>query len=261
VRMQNIYIRKENDSYGSLVVFHDLTTERQIDQMKTEMINVIVHELRNPLNSIMGFTSLMIDDPGLGEEERLHFLQIVHESSHNLNQLINRFLEIQRLELGKVNYPKQMTDLKLMLEFLVESQQPVAMKKAITFNVSIAPSLPEIYVSATLMREAYLNLISNAIKYGDENRSIDIELFLRDSSMIFMITDHGYGISAEDQKKLFTKFFRVMSNAKAAEQVGTGLGLAHVKSIVAFHQGTIQLESNPDIGCKFTLIIPIQNQA
>jgi signal transduction histidine kinase len=260
IRLQNVSIAKSEEPYGSLLILHDLSTERQIDQMKSDMINVIVHELRNPLTSIKGFTSLMLEDPDISLEERKQFLNIIHESANSLNHLINRFLDIQRLESGRVNYPMVMVDLGHLLRTVVDAQKPMAIQRSLTFNVDIDPHLPQTIVSPELLREAFLNLISNAMKYGDKNRSIDIRLHGKDAVIDFSITDHGYGISAEDQQKLFTKFYRVTSNPKAHGQVGTGLGLAHVKSIAEYHQGSVMLESTPEIGCTFTVIIPVKTE-
>jgi signal transduction histidine kinase/HAMP domain-containing protein len=255
-RLHDVAIHKDNDDLGSMLIFHDLTNEREIDQMKTDMINVVVHELRNPLSSIMGFASLMLEDEQQKPEERTEFLKIILSSSQNLNMLINRFLDIQRLESGKVNFSKELTNLSPIIRSLIESQKPQLMKKSLSINFVEDDALPAVAVAPELINEAFLNLISNAVKYGDSHRSIDIALTGSGGNVIFSITDHGYGISPEDQTKLFTKFFRATSNRKAAEQGGTGLGLAHVKEIVAYHNGSIRLESTPEIGCRFTVTIP-----
>lgn len=254
-RLHDVSIRKELEELGSMLIFHDLTNEREMDRMKSDMINIIVHELRNPLSSIMGFASLLLDDHSITPEERTEFLKIILSSGHDLNALVNRFLDIQRLESGKVNFTMEPIDLTAMLRSLVESQKPELLKKSLTVNLSGAQPVTVTAVPE-LMHEAFLNLISNAVKYGDPHRHIDIVLTDSGENVIFSITDHGYGISPQDQAKVFTKFFRVNSNQKAAEQTGTGLGLAYVKEIIAYHNGTIRLESSPEIGCKFTVTIP-----
>jgi signal transduction histidine kinase len=106
------------------------------------------------------------------------------------------------------------------------------------------------------MMEAIQNLMTNAIKYGGENRTIEMELHADADTVRFSITDYGYGIPPEAQSKLFTKFYRV-PNQKSKE-IGTGLGLAYVKEIVTRHGGTISLDSNPQIGCCFTITLPIK---
>jgi signal transduction histidine kinase len=238
-------------------VLHDLTNERMIDRMKTEMMNFIVHELRNPLNSIMGFSSFMIEEPDMAVDERSEYARIIQESSRTMNQLVNRFLDVQRLESHKVDYHKENTDLVAVAKLVCDSQKPQVLAKSIQLQFTAEENIPSTIVAPDLMREAFLNLVSNAVKYGDENRTIDVEMKRQNDSILFIITDHGYGISIEDQEKLFSKFFRVTSNKKAAGQLGTGLGLAHVKEVMKIHNGNVTLESNNSIGCRFTLTIPI----
>ena len=108
-----------------------------------------------------------------------------------------------------------------------------------------------------LIHDAVSNLLSNAIKYGDPGRTVEVVLSRKDNAILLTVTDHGYGIPAEAQEKLFSKFYRVTTNEKVKSQVGTGLGLAYVKEIAAYHDGSVSLESNPEIGCTFTLTIPI----
>ena len=110
--------------------------------------------------------------------------------------------------------------------------------------------------SKDLLFDAIQNLVSNAIKYGDADRTIEIELQENEDSLAVSVIDHGYGISMEDQKKVFEKFFRVRSNIKSAREKGTGLGLAYVQEIVKKHKGEIELESNEEIGSRFTIVLP-----
>ncbi len=256
-RLHDVTIARGEENLGSLIVLHDLTNERMIDRMKAEMMNFIVHELRNPLNSIMGFSSFMIDEPEMAFDERSEYVRIIQESSRTMNQLVNRFLDVQRLESRTVDYHKENTDLVAIAKLVCDSQKPQLLTKSLQLEFRAEENIPSTIVAPDLMREAFLNLVSNAVKYGDENRAIDVEMKRRGDSILFIITDHGYGISIEDQEKLFSKFFRVTSNKKAAVQLGTGLGLAHVKEVMKFHKGDVALESNNAIGCRFTLTIPI----
>ena len=256
-RLHDVTIERGSEKLGSLIVLHDLTNDRMIDKMKSEMMNFIVHELRNPLNSIMGFSSFMAEEPEMGIEERMEYLKIIQESSKTMNHLVNRFLDVQRLESRTIEYHQEPADLVKIARTVCESQKPQLAAKSLVLRFTAEEHLPETTVAPDLMREAFLNLVSNAIKYGDENRTIDVEMKRQDEHILFIITDHGYGISAEDQQKLFSKFFRVTSNKKAATQIGTGLGLAHVKEVMTFHKGNVTLDSNSEIGCRFTLSIPI----
>jgi signal transduction histidine kinase len=255
-RVNDLSIVRNGQNLGSLLIFHDLTNERMIDKMKTDMINVVVHELRNPVGSIMGFAEILLNDKTVTEAERKEFLELVLTSSKNLSSLINRFLDVSRLESRKIEYPKVLTDIAGIANSVAVTQKPQLMKKSLTAELEIKGEIPEVVVSPDLFREAISNLLSNAIKYGGPDRTIHMSLSIEDQDVAFSIIDHGYGIPPEAQQKLFTKFFRV-HNPKASEEIGTGLGLAYVKEIAVYHNGSISLESNAEIGCKFTIKFPI----
>ena len=255
--LQDIGLRTGDHDFGSMLLLHDLTEDRKLDKIKMDMINVIVHELRNPLSSVIGFISLILEFSDFTIEEIREHLKMAYEASTELNQLIDRFLNVQRLESGRVQFRKEHVDTVGMVQQLINAQKPKLLQKSIEIMYIPQPDMPTVYGAPELLHDAFLNLISNAIKYGDENRTIDIVLRAEPDMMYFVITDHGYGIAPEEQANLFKKFYRVQSNIKAYQQVGTGLGLAHVKEVASYHSGTIALESTPEIGCRFTLSIPL----
>ena len=254
-RVNDLSINRSGENLGSLLIFHDLTNERLIDKMKTDMINVVVHELRNPVGSIMGFSELLLNSQNITEDERKEFTGIILSSSQNLINLINRFLDISRLESHRIESPKIPIDIVSIVQKIIDIQKPQLLKKSLTVKFEVEDQIPEVVVSPDLFREAVSNLFSNAIKYGGTGRTINISLKLVNEQLVFSILDHGYGIPPAAQEKLFKKFFRAHS-VKSAGEVGTGLGLAYVKEIVAYHGGTITMESNDEIGCKFTITIP-----
>ena len=254
-RVNDLSIIRSGENLGSLLIFHDQTHERLIDKMKTDMINIVVHELRNPVGSIMGFAEILLHDPNVTPEEQKEFHQMMYDSSLNLNNLINRFLDVSRLESRQIEYPKILTNITAIVKAVVDTQKPQLMKKSLTTELEIQWDIPEVVVSPDLFREAISNLLSNAVKYGGPDRIINLSLSMKDKNIIFSIVDHGYGIPPEAHQKLFTKFFRI-NNPNVPSEIGTGLGLAYVKEIVSYHNGTIKLESNADIGCKFTITIP-----
>ncbi|HOV98099.1 MAG TPA: ATP-binding protein [Bacteroidota bacterium] len=258
-RLNDSIISRDAHPLGSLLILHDLTNDRIIDKMKSEMMNVIVHEMRSPVGSIVGFAELLSHDEDVTPEERREFLQYILQGGNHLLALINRFLDISRLESRSVEYPKAPTDIVALVQSVIEMLEPQLRGKNLTVEVEIRGAIPYATVVPDLIREAVMNLVTNAIKYGDQNRSILVQLSFENGAIIFSITDHGYGIPLEAQEKLFTKFYRVRSNKKGTEEVGTGLGLAYVKEIVTYHGGTISLESNSEIGCKFTISLPVES--
>ncbi|MCX7984067.1 MAG: ATP-binding protein [Bacteroidetes bacterium] len=255
-RVSDSTLLRGNASLGSLLILHDLTNDRLVDKMKSDMMNIVVHELRNPVGSIIGFAHLMVQQEDISNEEKREYLGYILESGNRLLNLINRFLDISRLESRRIEYPKVHTDVSTLVRRVVESQQPQLKAKNLRVDLEFDPPVQYATVAPELFQEAVLNLLSNAIKYGDPDRTITIVVRTENGSLSFSITDHGYGIPLEAQEKLFSKFYRV-ANPKTQREVGTGLGLAYVKEIVTYHNGTITLESTPEIGCRFTITIPL----
>jgi len=246
----------EKTLVGSFIILHDLTQERELEKIKAETMNIIVHELRSPLNSVIGFSDLLLQPMEFDDAQRKEFITLIHQSGHRLLKLVNRFLDVMRLESGRQEIIRQPVDLPSIVRYLMDSLQAQAQKKSVNFSFKCSEPFPTIYASEDLITEAIQNLMTNAIKYGGENRTIEMELRADSDNAVFSITDYGYGIPPEAQSKLFTKFYRV-PNSKSKE-IGTGLGLAYTKEIVTRHGGTISLESNPEIGCCFTITLPIR---
>jgi signal transduction histidine kinase len=246
----------EKTLVGSFIILHDLTQERELEKIKAETMNIIVHELRSPLNSVIGFSDLLLQPMEFDDAQRKEFITLIHQSGHRLLKLVNRFLDVMRLESGRQEIIRQPVDLPSIVRYLMDSLQAQAQKKSVNFSFKCSEPFPTIYASEDLITEAIQNLMTNAIKYGGENRTIEMELRADSDNAVFSITDYGYGIPPEAQSKLFTKFYRV-PNSKSKE-IGTGLGLAYTKEIVTRHGGTISLESNSEIGCCFTITLPIR---
>lgn len=256
-RVNDLTILRGTENLGSLVIFHDLTNDRLIDQMKTDMMNVIVHELRNRVTSVSMLSTLLSRPGAVDETKRHESLILIVKSMQSLNDLINRFLNISRLESRRVDYPKTLSDIVTIVRDELEREMPQFEEKSLRPEFIVSDDIPLCIVVPELIHDAVSNLLSNAIKYGDPDRTIEVVLSRKDNAILLSVTDHGYGIPPEAQEKLFSKFYRVTTNEKVKSQVGTGLGLAYVKEIAAYHDGSVSLESNPEIGCRFILTIPI----
>ena len=237
---------------GGMMLMKDVTKDREIEEMRTEMIHTIIHELQNPVFGCLGLTELLMVDEQLPETQRREYYEVMNDSLNTLSGLITRFLDITRLESGSLVIQKEPIHLYPIIARVSKSFKQLCENKNITFDLQIDDT-PIIYASEDLMDDMIRNLISNAVKFGDDNRTIEIELKSSDGYSILSITDHGYGIPESDRDKVFQKFYR----AKAHRIIGgNGLGLSHVKEIVTRHNGTITLESNPDIGTRFRITLP-----
>ncbi|MEX2602655.1 MAG: HAMP domain-containing sensor histidine kinase [Gracilimonas sp.] len=254
---QNLSIvDKDGIEQAALVIMHDMTEDRLNDIKRNDMINIIVHELKNPITGVIGLSQVMLENQNIDAEEQNVLLNEINLSGERMNTLVNRFLEIQKLESGSVTIDMENVDIMNITKNVRSITNPLLSNKHLTTKIETTGKNFKVWGSKDLIFDAIQNLLSNAIKYGDTNREIYIKLEEESESVKVSITDHGYGISLEDQKKVFEKFFRVKSNSKSLKEKGTGLGLAYVREILHRHNGEIELESNEKIGSRFTLIFP-----
>ena len=249
-------IDKDEKEQAALVILHDKTEDRLIDIKRNDMINIIAHELKNPITSIMGLSEVLQDSTFTDPKERKNLLNEILLSGQRMKTLVNRFLDIQRIESGRANIEFKEIDLYMIAEEVKSVNRPLLNQKGVEAEIVREGRGFNVKADRDLVFDAIQNLLSNAIKYGEPGRTIEIKVANRPDLVKLSVTDFGYGISIEEQKKVFNKFYRVKSNKKAARENGTGLGLAYVREIIGIHNGEIELESNEDIGSRFTLIFP-----
>lgn len=242
---------------GRLYVFRDVTREREVDRMKTEFVSLVSHELRTPLTSIKGFTDLILDgDAGDITDEQREYLGTVKKNADRLVALINDLLDISRIESGRIQIDKQPVSLKEIVDLVVATLAPQIQQKSQTLTVTVDAGLPPMACDRDRIIQVVTNLLSNAHKYTPYGGALYVAATREGDFVRVAVTDNGSGISLEDQKKLFTKFYRVDSSL--TRQVGgTGLGLSIVKSIVELHGGRVAVESEIGKGSTFSFTVPI----
>lgn len=254
-RATNIFDEEENRWSGVVTVLRDITKEKEIDRMKTELVSMVAHELRSPLTSISGFSELLLD-PNTAPEQTREYATIILKESNRLNELINKFLDISKIESGKIQMRKIPVDLKLLIAKVLEYNGQLANKKNIQVEIKAPPHISEVMVDKDMMEQVVLNLFSNAVKYSPENARITIRVFENKNNVGFEVEDTGYGIPENALPRIFDKFYRVSDNEQVQEVQGSGLGLALVKQIVEIHNGDIRVQSSVGEGSTFTVTLP-----
>ncbi len=242
VRLMVIPVKgKEGVLIGAVVVFHDITEQKELAAMKEQFEMMVIHELRAPLTNIRATAeNLLRDWQQLKIEDFEKPLTAVRRESEDMLELVNDLLDVAKLESGKLEVDKQEADLGEIIQQVVERQRLRAEEKHLQLDVQLKGDLSKIPVDSFRMRQVLTNLIVNALKFT-ENGGVRVEAERQDKEVVVTVVDTGVGIAKEDQERLFNKFEQLQKGEKGRE--GSGLGLVIVKGIVEAHGGRIWVES------------------
>lgn len=240
------------EALGTILVYRDITKEYEVDQMKSEFVSTVSHELRTPLASVLGFTELMLNKP-LKPERQTKYLQTIYNEAKRLTALINDFLDVQRMESGKQTYEKKYLEILPLIQKVIEHLEISTSLHEIRLQVETDDLL--ILGDRTKIEQAFMNLLSNSIKYSPDGGLILIRLYNNEDLLCIDIQDEGLGIPQESLQHLFQKFYRV-DNSDRRRIGGTGLGLSIVEEIIKSHGGRITVTSEYGQGSTFTLSFP-----
>lgn len=253
----NPVIDTQGNYIGCVKNLHDITAEREISQMKNEFVSTVSHELRTPLTSIKGYVDLILDgEAGDINEIQREFLQIVKQNNDRLVALINDLLDISRIESGRIHLKIQPIDMGDIIAGTVETFKAVLEQTQMTVETSVSKSVPHAAGDRDRVAQVLINLISNAIKYAPGASKIAVRARRRANQVVVSVKDYGIGVSGEDQKRLFSKFYRVDSSL-TRDVGGTGLGLSICKTIIELLGGQIWVESKVGKGSTFSFSLPI----
>lgn len=238
-----------------VTVLHDITREKEVDRLKTELVSMVAHELRSPLTCISGFSELLLD-AAIEREQAEEYATIILKESNRLNDLINKFLDISKIEAGKSQIRKSPVDMRMLVQKVLDFNMQLADKKQITVNFDAPDQVSTLSLDRDLIEQAILNLFSNAVKYSDTHSQVQLRLVESAQTVTVEVQDNGFGISEDALPHIFEKFYRVTDNEEARETTGTGLGLPLAKEIVEAHGGTIEVNSRSGQGSTFTVTLP-----
>ena len=229
---------------------------RELDQLKDEFVALVSHELRTPLTSIIGYLELLQDEERtrLGSDQR-QYADIMQRNAKRLLRLVGDLLFLARIQSGSLHLEFGETDLTEVIENAIDETRPAATAKRITLTLSARP-LPRLRADGIRLAQLAANLLSNAVKFTPAEGSVAIGLKLDGGTAVLTIADTGIGISADDQRHVFERFYRAPTVADRAIQ-GTGLGLTISKAIVEAHDGSIAMQSDPGRGTTVCVRIPL----
>jgi len=241
---------------GTLIVLNDVTQLRRLENMRSDFVENVSHEIKTPLTTIKGFVETLrhgaMDHPKKAER----FLGIIEKHVNRLVAIIEDLLNLSKIEkegeLKKIKLEKGR--IKDVIQTAIQVCQTKAQQKKIRIDLMCKDEISA-RIDPLLLEQAVVNLLDNAIKYSKKKSSVQVEAILKDKEIIISFHDYGIGIAQKHLPRLFERFYRV-DKARSRKLGGTGLGLAIVKHIVQAHGGHVTVESIPGEGSTFSIHIP-----
>ncbi|MET3727531.1 two-component system phosphate regulon sensor histidine kinase PhoR [Fictibacillus halophilus] len=238
---------------GIVLVFHDITELKKLEQVRKDFVANVSHELKTPITSLKGFAETLLDGAGENEEFRNKFLTIMLNESDRLQALIQDLLDLSKSEQG-FHLETQSIDLGTLVNETFEILLPKAEKKGIVLSIDVTGETVMDGDSPRL-KQIIINLVSNSLTYTPAGGRVDVMVEELKDHVKLLIKDTGIGIKESEIPRIFERFYRV-DKARSRNSGGTGLGLAIVKHLVEAHHGTIEVQSKPGEGSQFTILFP-----
>jgi signal transduction histidine kinase len=241
---------------GIFLTYRNVSREMNLARQKSDFVANVSHELRTPLALIRLYAETLELGRLSAKEKYQEYFRIIREESERLTALINNILDFSRIDAGRKEYEFQETNLGELVHSTLDSYRFQIQQNGFGFEENISPDIPPVNVDREAIARSLLNLVNNALKYSKDEKYIGVSLYRVNGSVNLEVRDRGIGIPANEQEKIFEKFYRcgdpLVHNVK-----GSGLGLSLVRHIVRAHGGDVLVESVPDKGSKFTIALPL----
>jgi signal transduction histidine kinase len=241
---------------GIFLTYRNVSREMNLARQKSDFVANVSHELRTPLALIRLYAETLELGRLSAKEKYQEYFRIIREESERLTALINNILDFSRIDAGRKEYEFQETNLGELVHSTLDSYRFQIQQNGFGFEENISPDIPPVNVDREAIARSLLNLVNNALKYSKDEKYIGVSLYRVNGSVNLEVRDRGIGIPANEQEKIFEKFYRcgdpLVHNVK-----GSGLGLSLVRHIVRAHGGDVLVESAPDKGSKFTIALPL----
>jgi len=233
---------------------------RQADRAKSEFVSLVAHELRTPMTAILGYTH-MLENESFGplSPKQIEFTRIIRFNVQRMQVLVSDLQDISRIETGQLRLEVRPVRLEEAMQDVLQTTQAQIETRAQQLTVEVPENLPPVRADPARLAQVLVNLLTNASKYTPEKGKIRVQAWLENGWVRCAVSDTGIGMSAEDQARLFTKFFR-SDNPATRDVPGTGLGLCIVKNLVELHGGKIDVESQLGQGSTFTFTVPVASR-
>ncbi len=246
---------------GIATVLRDVTTQKELERMKSNFLSVVSHELKTPLHSIKGFVDIILmGKTGIVSEIQRDFLETVKQQTDHLQRMIDDLLEFSRLESGRVTLRLQPTDISVVIEAAIDKLTPLAASAEVTLVNYVSEDLPALLADPWRLEQVVTNLVDNAIKFTPAGGTVTVTASNTSEFIQVNVRDTGIGVPTSESERIFDRFYQVDGGVNRLYK-GTGLGLTICRHIVEHHGGRIWVQSDQDTGATFAFTISRNLQA
>lgn len=246
----------DNQSRGLVWHLRDITQQKLADEMRNEFVFTATHELRTPLANLQAYAETLALEDGIDVERQKEFCNIIHSEAKRLTRFVDELLDVSQMEGGSLNIKRTPLDMERLIEEVVGNVQPDITRRNQLFEYQPPAKMPKLTGDKDKLAAALVNLLGNASKYSPENGTIGLQISLEDQLIHFHVDDTGFGISGDEQARIFEKFFRSGDERVLAES-GNGLGLAYTQQVAQLHGGRVTVKSELNRGSRFTLTMSL----
>ena len=256
IQVSAVPIKNADDEVtGAVVLFHDITELKQLDQIRRDFVANVSHELRTPLSILRRYIEVLYDEPQTSREELTRILSIMERHSKRLQRLVDDLLSLAQLESSHAELEITLVRMDELFNNLIRDWKEKLTGKNLKVIVDLPSETSVLRADGTRLEEALHNLLDNAVKFSPDNGQIRLRGTRCGSNVVLSVTDNGIGISKEHLPRIFERFYRA-DKARSRELGGTGLGLAIVKHIAQLHGGRVEAESELGRGTTIRIVLP-----
>jgi len=243
-------------SAGLVVMRRDVSRDTRMNQLRADFVNGVTHELKTPVTIMRLYGETLLHRSDLGEPDRRNLYRVISREGARLGRLVDQVLTFAQVERGSIRYDLQPGDPAPVITGVVEDYGDWLAHSGFTVDRDLPASAPSVRFDAAALSQAVINLLDNAVKYSGAAREIAVRLSAADGHVTFEVEDHGVGIPAGEQARIFDRFHRAPNDSGKG---GSGLGLFMVRHIMEAHGGRVEVDSAQGLGSRFRLIFPVAN--
>ena len=252
-------LRRDNDGHplGVIAAIRDISTRKALDRQRQEFLTMLTHDIKSPLAVVLGYADLLLDSHGQQSvQQQEHDLRHLRDNVCMVFSLVENYLNVSRLEDGHLSLDKKPIEINTLLTQVGQQYEAEARQRSVALEFALQPDLPVLHADGLALARVVSNLVSNALKFTPRNGHVTVSSSCRNGEVVASVTDTGPGIPTEEVPLLFEKYHR---GTTSREVEGTGLGLFIAKALVEAHGGHIEVQTAPNRGANFSLVLPLPN--